>query len=416
MKEKNFSPLRGVKFACAFFCRSQILLSIIATYLIVLLSACSKPSADVETHSRKQTSDIALVAPSPVQVRHAKSFRVEYKEGVKLLTVLNGIQGRSDTLKYVIVKKGDAVPEAYRDHYVIRTPIRRATVFSTTHIGLLSLAESEDIIVGLSNPKIVNSPKVIKRIENGEIANIGNAFSPNIEVLLAKDPDLVILTALPATKFAQYQTLIQAGIPVLVVSAWLENSPLGRAEWSKLFAILLEKESLVNEKFSNIEAAYQHLANLTDSVQNRPQILPGLPYKDSWFVPGGDSYVARLLKDAGADYHWKYKKSTGSLKLDFEAVYPIALSADFWLNPGTVQSLGELLGKDERFREFSPIKKGQVFNNNKRLNASGGNAYWEFGVVQPHLILADLIQIFHPELTPALPKAQQSSSFYQKIK
>ncbi|WP_245527652.1 ABC transporter substrate-binding protein [Chloroherpeton thalassium] len=366
--------------------------------------------------SYQQNLDLSRSEGSAIQIRHAKGFQIDYEDGLTLLKIYNGIQDRADTLKYVIVKKGQAIPPKYHDYYVVHTPIRRVTVFSTTNIGMLSLAESEDAIVGVSNPKVVNTPSVVERIKNGEIADVGHAYSPNVEILLEKSPDLVILTALPAAKFAQYQTLIDAGVPVVVCAAWLENSPLGRAEWVKLLAVLLGKETLVNEKFARIEMQYQRLASLADSVQARPTVLPGLAYKDSWSIPGGDSYVAQFLKDAGADYYWKNKKVTGSLKLDFEAVYPVALTADFWINPGTAKSIEELLAKDTRFREFAPVQKERVFNNNKQLNPFGGNAYWEFGVVQPQLILADLIQIFHPELISELPEAFRESTFYQQIK
>ncbi|BAL99694.1 MAG: hypothetical protein KatS3mg049_2263 [Caldilinea sp.] len=41
-----------------------------------------------------------------------------------------------------------------------------------------------------------------------------------------------------------------------------------------------------------------------------------------------------------------------------------------------------------------------MYNNNARLNEYGGNDYWEGGLANPDVVLADLIKIFHPELLP----------------
>lgn len=232
---------------------------------------------------------------------------------------------------------------------------------------------------------------------------------------LLLDPDLIIATALPPARRTEYNAIIDAGIPVVVVSEWLESSPLGRAEWVKLYAALFGKEQLAHEKFSRIREAYHGLQARTRDVADRPSVISGLPRKDAWFVPGGDSYVAALLRDAGASYHWSDLKTTGSIKMDIEPVYQVALDADFWLNPGTVLNLDELLSNDLRFRDFSSVQNGRVYNNNRLLNPAGGNAYWEFGVVQPERILKDLIMILHPDIAESEGFQDDSLTFYHLI-
>ena len=207
-------------------------------------------------------------------------------------------------------------------------------------------------------------------------------------------------TGSPDAKFSRYNTLIGAGIPVLLNSEWLETTPLGRAEWVKLMAVLLNKEALVNQKFGDLEKEYHRLAALTQKATIKPSIITGMPFKGTWSVPDGDSYMARFLQDAAATYHWANVQGKGSLHLDFERVAPVALQADFWLNVGYVDSKEDLLGKDVRFKDFRPFKQGAIYNNNKRVNDIGSNDYWESGAVNPHLILADLIKILHPELLP----------------
>jgi iron complex transport system substrate-binding protein len=86
--------------------------------------------------------------------------------------------------------------------------------------------------------------------------------------------------------------------------------------------------------------------------------------------------------------------------LNIESVYERAADADIWINPGMWESLEEALAEDERFALFEAFQNGKVYNNNRRANKHGGSSYWETGVANPHVVLADLIKIFHPELLP----------------
>ncbi|RYF46708.1 MAG: ABC transporter substrate-binding protein, partial [Cytophagaceae bacterium] len=198
------------------------------------------------------------------------------------------------------------------------------------------------------------------------------------------------------------EQLSDAGVPVLINSEWVETTPLGRAEWVKLMAALTNKETLVNKKFAEVEKEYNRLSALTRTVAMKPSILSGMNSKDAWFVPDGDSYMTRFFLDAGGRYHWSDRKATGSLPLNFETVYPVALDADIWLNVGIsdVNSKQDILAKDARYADFKAFKLGQVFNYGKRINSRGSNDFWESGAVNPHLVLADLIKIVHPDLLP----------------
>jgi len=129
-------------------------------------------------------------------------------------------------------------------------------------------------------------------------------------------------------------------------------------------------------------------------------VLNGMSFKGVWHVAGGNGYMARFLKDAGADYYWAQDTATGSLALDFESVYAVATQAEFWVNPNTAKTRQDLLINDSRNADFGAFKTGKVYNNNRRTNNRGSNDYWESGLVNPHLVLADLIRIFHPELLP----------------
>lgn len=349
-------------------------------------------------------------------LKYAGGFGLSVSNGVKSITIFNGFQDRRDTLSYVLVKKGEPVPKGYEQAQVIRTPIKTIGTFATTHIGYLSQLGYADSIVGVATPEIINAPSIRKRLNQGGIADFGSTFNPNLEVIMEKSPDLIFLTVLPATKFTQYQTLINAGIPVIVVAEWLENTPLGRAEWLKLFAAILGKDDLGEKRFLEIEHDYLKLKSVVAADTTQPKVMSGLPFKDAWFLPAGESYMASLFKDAAADYQWKNTSGTGSLNLGMEAIYPVALKSEYWINTGTVKSMKELVGLDSRYKEFLPVKSDRVFNNNKLLNEYGGNAYWEYGVCNPHLILEDLIRIFHPDVDLSSVTSSDTLHFYRKLK
>lgn len=117
-------------------------------------------------------------------------------------------------------------------------------------------------------------------------------------------------------------------------------------------------------------------------------------------MSGGNSYFAQFLKDAKADYEWYSDTSTGSIPLSFEVIVEKQLEADIWLNPGSAKSIDDILKEDERYEIFKALQNKQVYNYLKKVNETGANAYWETGPVNPHLILSDLMAIFHPELFP----------------
>jgi iron complex transport system substrate-binding protein len=266
---------------------------------------------------------------------------------------------------------------------------------------MADFAESPNVLTGLASSKYVSSPKVRANIKAGRVVEVGEEGTINSEVIIATKPDLVMAMGNPTASFSKYQNLLNAGIPVVLVSEWLEHSPLGRAEWVKLMAALVNKEALVNTKFARIEKEYARLAKIGRSSLRKPSIIVGMPYKGSWFVPDGTSYMTQFFKDAGASYNWYDTKGTGSMGLNFESVAPVALKADYWINFGIANTKTDISTLDERYTYFKPFKNNTIYNFNKRVNDIGSNDYWESGVVNPHLVLSDLIKILHPE---ALPK------------
>ncbi|MDR8391807.1 ABC transporter substrate-binding protein [Aliifodinibius sp. S!AR15-10] len=381
------------------------------SYLLLtasLLVCCSNTNR--QSNRKAQPVTHADYYPAQkVEVNFATGFDISYHEGYKRLDILNPYQDQTDTLHYILIPRGANLPEYDVQAQVIETPVRSMIATSTTHVGLTNMLEENSVIKGITQPEYVYNKEIRRRLEQGEVEGFsGSEF--NKEQALALNPQLIMVSGGQASQFDNYRVLLDSGINLLVNSEWLEQTPLGKAEWVKMMGALLNKESLANRRFNEVIERYQQLKNKVENVAEKPLVINNMPYKGAWFVSGGDSFTAQFLKDAGADYSWYDTHSTGGLRLGFEAVYEVGLKADIWINPGSAKSLQDILAQDSRFKDFKSFKTRQVFNNNRRLSESGGNDFWETGVVHPERILADLIKIIHPTLLP-----DHELYYYQKL-
>jgi iron complex transport system substrate-binding protein len=386
-------------------------LSNFCTFFITLLIggiiACQPaPSNDSAT----DLSETSVDFPDKVEAEYAEGFRISYHKNYKLLEILKPFQNQVDTLRYSLVPKELTDRVEVENTEEIPIPINSLLVTSTTHIALTEILEATDVITGIASADYVFHRDIRERVERDEIVSLPQG-ELNKEEVLSLDPDLLMISGGQSAQFDNFQMLRDSDIGVMVNSEWLETTPLGKAEWVKVMAALLNKEELANKEFEAVAEEYNRLKSLTDSIDEKPLVINNMPYKGAWFVSGGDSFTAQFLKDSGAEYPWFDSEKTGGLRKSFEVIYEIGLEADVWLNPGTAKTKEDILAKDSRFKDFKPFKMGEIYNNNRRITEAGGNDFWESGVVHPEIILADLIKIFHPELLP-----DHSLYYYQKVK
>ena len=360
----------------------------------------------------RQPSEKALseVAPSPsdtVEIRYAQGFTVDYDPPNPLLL----LYGSTDTTRYALLPTGTARPENLPPTTsMIRTPVQRIVTTSTTHLGLIELLDARNHLVGIGQANHVYDEDIRRRVHSGHIQEVGTDGSLNVELVLSLQPDLVMVSATPGVSLQQYQPLLNAGIPVIVNAEWMEASPLGKAEWVKLLAVLLGQESLANRRFAAIVATYDSLVQRARLLTRKPLTITGSPFQGSWYVPGRNSYVGQLLLDAHATWPWESDTSAISFNVALETMYPYGLEADYWIHPGQAKQLRTLGERDERLKAFQPYQRGDVYNHDRRVSEQGGNDYYESGTVRPDIILADLIEIFHPEVL------DHSLYYYQKLK
>ncbi|GET25369.1 ABC transporter substrate-binding protein [Prolixibacter sp. NT017] len=330
--------------------------------------------------------------------KYARGFTIEDFNTYEKLTVLNPWQKSSGvSYSYYLVPRNRKIPASLQGKNVVRTPVRRVVCLSTTQLGFLEALNETSSLVGIPDINLVSDSSIIQRYHNKQLSEVGYAQGLNYELLLSLKPDLVLTYGVDGEVSAQLNKLKDLGVPVMLVGEYLESTPLAKCEWIKFIGAIYGKEAKANKWFNRIDKNYQQIKKKMADVDYRPKVLTGLPWKDNWWMAGGKSNLANLIHDAGGEYLWHENTSRNAFVVSIEDVFMKAKSADFWINSGTANSMKDLLSVDSRFSSLPPVKKHNVYNNNARVSAGGGNDYWEKGVVRPDLILRDLVRIFHPD-------------------
>ncbi len=349
--------------------------------------------------------------PQKLSVAYASGFDVEYHNNYKVVSVTNPWQGAQESFRYVLLQCGTPAPQDV-EGVVIEVPVNNIIAMSTTYLPTLDDLGLVDKLIGLDSYMWTTNPAVRARIGSGEIAEIGGGAAVNVELTLDLDPALVMTYGTGFSDFDTHPVLLEAGIPVALNGDFVEQNPLGRAEWMKFIAMFFNREADAAAQFDAVASEYLAVAALTAGLEARPSVLLGSVYNGTWYVAGAESYMAKMLADAGADYLWSDEGSVGALPLDFESVYAVAADVEFWFNPDNSFwfTVEDVLESDPRYGDFAPLERGQLFNNNARVNENGGNAYYEEGAAHPEKVLKDLVKILHPHLLP-----EHELRFYKKV-
>jgi iron complex transport system substrate-binding protein len=369
----------------------------IALLLITCLtiSSCNGRRTNTQQPGNSNKSDSNAVS-------FAKGFGLNARGRNTVLTVRNPWQ-HAHGVEYNYILSDTIAQSALIDEYtwLIKTPVQKVICLSTTHIGFIAYLDMIGSISGISGKDYAVNPEIQAGIRKGLIMDVGYDENLNYELILQLKPDVVFAYGVSVAITNTVKKLNELGIPVVLIGEYLEQEPLAKMEWVKAFAALYGSGAQVNRQFNAAVNRYQKLVKLAADVKIKPAVLLGLPWRGTWYISGSKSYVARLVKDAGGKYCWDHLDFNESRPIGLEKIYEKALTADFWLNPGDALNKNDIIAVDERFSHLPAFKNDKVFNNNNLLVNSGGNAFFESGVVEPDIILSDLITILHPQLLPS---------------
>ena len=332
------------------------------------------------------------------EISYATGFTIEKMDGYTLVEVLQPYKGAKEALNYVFYPRGADKPMVDADAF-ITTPVSSIVCTSTTHIPMLDYLGESSALTGFPTLDYISSSVMRTRIDQGLIEELGVDEALNIEGLVNLKPEMVMAYSLSGD-LGQFSLIKEAGIPVILNAEYLEKHPLGRAEWIKLAGIIFDKEKEADSVFRFIEKEYNTTKTLANGIKEKPSVLSGIVYGDSWYLPGGKNYASTLLADAGYEFFWASDSTSAFVPLSFEVVYDQAFTAEYWIGVASFTALEEMAESDSRYAQFNAYKNGAVYSYNKRIGASGGSEFLELGYLRPDLILKDLVKIGHPAILP----------------
>ena len=351
----------------------------------ILLTGCGTG----KTPSQNQDGQSA----ENLEISYARGFTVLRHKNFTEVTVRNPWDTLKILQRYLLVERDQPIPEDLPEGTVLRTPVQSIACLYSVHAGMISRLKSLDRLKAVAEPQFIFLPEIQTRLSRGEIASLGESVDLDIEKLIEVQPEAVLVSPF---ENAGYGPLTKTGIPLIECTDYLENTPLGRAEWIKFIGLLFDKEEEAFSVFEKSAKSYERIKSKALKAIRKPTIFSELKTGQVWYVPGGESYMGCLFKDAGAQYLWEDTPETGSLPLAYEAVFEKASDADYWLIKYATQktmTYKDLASDFEGYSFFS------AFRNRKIIACNTATChYYEEGALEPEVLLADLVRLIHPEL------------------
>ena len=348
-------------------------------------------------------NETAEVAKSPIaknSIEYASGLSIVKHEGFSVVTVTNPWPNANKNFTYILKEKEAKVPDSLQKYTTIQVPLQSVVVTSTTNIPYLEMLDVEDKLVGFPHTDYISSEKTRILIDKGAVKNVGQNEKLNIEQLIELSPDLIVTFGVDNNN-PMLDNLTKSGLNVMIQADWMEQSPLGKAEWIKLYGALFGKEDKAKELFDKIVTSYNQAKKLVADKPATTTVLYGSMYEDVWYVAKGNSWVAQFMKDAQSNYLWADLKGTGSQGLSFEKVLDKAKTANVWIASGSFLTLAELQKANPHYSEFDAFKNKSIYTLESKFGATGGTIYYELSPSRPDLVLKDYIKIFHPDLLPS---------------
>ena len=326
----------------------------------------------------------------------AENFRVKKDSIFSKVEIFSPWEAGKVLYTYYLVKNDSVQTPA--DGVKIKVPVQNIAVNSCSHVAYIDALGKIDKIVASSDPEFVYNENFRKKLAEGNIKNLGGAYDMNFEQILRLSPEVLMVTGFNGVDKTALRVQ-GTGIPVVYNYEWVEKTVLGRAEWIKFFGELFDCREKADSIFNEIKTEYNRCAELAKNTTNKPTVLSGTPYKGTWYIPGGQTFMAEFYRNSGMNYFYKENKDNFSLALSLETVMGNFLGADIWVG-ADVKTYKQLEAQDERLMLFKPVKKKQVYHHLNRTTNTGGNDFWESAMLRPDILLKDFIKIAHPELLP----------------
>ena len=306
----------------------------------------------------------------------------------------------------------------------VRTPVERSAVFIAPHCQLMYELGCQQAIRGVCDLNYINIPDVRKRAASAGNASSGNAsagnsivdcgssMAPDIERIIALKPEAILVS--PFENSGGYGKLDKLHIPIIEAADYMESSPLGRAEWMKFYGMLFGKDKNISTTaagkaseatlpascelradslFAKIEEEYLKLKAEAGKLPKGLSILTERKTGGVWYVPGGQSTIGILLKDANARYIFSDDQHSGSLPMSPEQILAKGSQVDVWAFKyfgGAPLSQVQLLQEYDGYKALAAFNRGNIYQVD-----TSTVPYFELTSFHPELLLREFIILAH---------------------
>lgn len=324
-------------------------------------------------------------------VSEAKLISIIHEKGYTKVDILNPWDTTQLLRTYLLVPRASEVPKGLPKGTVVRTPVSNALVYSSVHSSVMRELGVAGAVKGVCDAQYFNDAMISNGLADGTITDCGNSMQPNVEKVVMMNPDAILLSPYQNASYGQIERL---KIPIIECADYMEFTPLGRAEWIKFYGELFGKREVADSIYAEVVKKYNAVKDIVSSKKlTRPLILTENVISGIWNVPGGRSYMAQFIKDAGGDYPWRDDKNTGSLTLDFSQVLAKAQNADYWLvKSPAIRSLADLKASYSLNDKFKAYRTGNVY-----VCDTETSHFFDRFPFHPELLLMEYFKIFHPE-------------------
>ena len=355
--------------------------TLLSSILLLLLLASCRGSATGD--ASKAGDNLEITEARLISISHAKGYtKVDIKDPWNSGRTLH---------TYILVPAAMELPQQLPQGTVVRTPVKNVLVYSSVHSSVLRELGGGDVVKGVCDAQYFNDSIITAGLRSGKIVDCGNSMQPSVEKVIEMTPDAILLSPY---QDATYGQITKLNVPIVECADYMEYTPLGRAEWIKFYGELLGKREMADSIYRQVVAQYNKVKETVAAKRlNRPLILTENVISGIWNVPGGQSYMARFIIDAGGDYPWADDNNTGSLTLDFNQVLAKAQAADYWLlKSPDIHSLTDLKGSYSLNDRFKAFKTGNVY-----VCDTNTSHFFDRFPFHPEVLLQEYFKIFHPE-------------------
>lgn len=300
---------------------------------------------------------------------YATQFSVDYyREGYKLVSLADGS-------RFLVVPEGKECPEGIEPDIVpLYQPLNNIYLAATASMCLFDALERLDAI-GLSGTKAegwyIENARLA--MEQGEIVYAGKYSEPDYELLLERGCPLAVESLMIGHASDVKTKLEELGIAVLIDQSSMEPHPLGRTEWMKLYAALLNEEDRAEALFDRQKEYLQQ--SLEQESSGKTVAFFHISTSGHVVVRKSGDYVTRMLELAGGEYVFEdigdAETRTSTVTIDMETFFAAAKDADYIIYNSTIDgelsTIEELLAKSELLAEFKAVQNGNVWCTGKNM-------------------------------------------------